>query len=319
MRALAALILGLALAGPLRAEEPWPARALTLLVGYGPGVAPDLVGRVVAERLAAALGQPVVVVNRPGSNGLIAGEEASRARADGYTLLVGDDGMFTIAPHIYRNLRFSPTQDFAPIASLVENQFVLAVRPDLPVSDLRSFLDHARQAQPPLAYGSPGSGGQAHLTMERLRRLAGIELLHVPFRTGVQAALGIVSGDIAAAFVGASAAGHIRAGRLRVIATTGPARSKAFPEVRTLGETFPGLEMTNWQGLFAPAGTPRPILDRLEAELRRITAAEDFVQRVGGGGDMRALLLGADAFAQRIRRDHERYRQIVEQVGLKPD
>jgi tripartite-type tricarboxylate transporter receptor subunit TctC len=318
MKTLILALLAL-LAPSLFAQEPWPSRPLTILVAYGPGVGPDLAARAVADRLGAALGQPVVVINRPGNNGLIGGEEASRARPDGYTLFLGDDGLFAIVTHLYRNLRFSPHRDFTPIASLVENQFLLGVRPELPVNDLQGFIEHARQASPPLAYGSSGSGGQAHLTMERMRRLAGIELLHVPFRTGGQAAMAIVSGDIAAAFVGASAAGHIRAGRLRIIATTGPSRSKALPDVPALNEVFPGLEMTNWQALFAPAGTPRPVLERLEQEVRRIVAAEDFIQRVGGSGDMRALNLGSEALAQRIRRDHERYGRIVESLGLKPD
>lgn len=301
------------------AQEPWPSRPVTLLVPHAPGVAPDLIARVIAERLAPSLGQPIIVKNQPGSSGLIGGEAAARSRPDGYTLMVGDDALFAIAPHLYPNMTFSPLRDFVPIISLVENQYMLVVRPDPAVTDLQSFLGYARRAVPPLAYGSNGNGSQSHLTMERLRVLAGLELLHVPYRTGGQIAAAVAIGEVSVAFVGASGTAQVRTGRLRALASTGAARSVTFPDVPTLNKTFPGFEMTNWQGLFAPAGTPQPIVVRLEQEVREILTQESVMERLASGSDLRALLLGPREFAQRIQRDSDKYREIVARLGLKID
>ena len=301
------------------AQEPWPSRPVTLIVPHAAGVTPDVVARILAERLAAPFGQPVVVINRPGSNGLIGGEAAARSRPDGHTLLIGDDALVTISPHLYPSMTFSPEKDFVPILSLVENQFFLVVRPDLPVTNLQSFFEYARQANPALAYGSNGQGSQSHLTMERLRGLAGVELLHVPYRTASQSATAIVTGEISVAFIGSSALSLVRSGKLRALASTGPMQSKSFPDVPPLNRSYPGFEMTNWQGLFAPAGTPQPILARIEQEVRAILTAEGLQERLAGGSDLRILLLGAAEFTQRIRRDSDRYREIVDRLGLKID
>jgi len=301
------------------AQEPWPSRPITLVVPHAAGVTPDVVARILAERLTPVLGQPVVVINRPGSNGLIGGEAAARSKPDGYTLMVGDDALFAISPHLYPAMTFSPEKDFVPILSLVENQYFLVVRPDLPVTDLRSFFAYARQANPTLAYGSNGQGSQSHLTMERLRGLAGVALLHVPYRTGSQSAAAVAAGEISVAFIGASALSQVRSGRLRALASTGPRQSTSFPDVPPLNKTFPGFEMTNWQGLFAPAGTPQAVLARIDQEVRAILAAEGVQERLAGGSDLRVVLLGAPEFAQRIRRESDRYRDIVERLGLKID
>ena len=319
MKKILLALLSLVLA-PAFAQEPWPSRPVTLIVPYTPGAAPDLIARAIGDKLSVALGQPVVVANRSGSAGLIGGDAAAHSKPDGYTLLVGDDGMFAIAPHLYRHMTFNPAVDFAPITSLVENAFVLAIDPALPATDVASFLELARKSNPPLAYGSFGSGSQPHLTMERLKSLGGgVPMLHVPYRTSGAAGMAIVGHEIAASFVGASAASYIRNGRLRAIATTGATRSRTLPEVPTLSETYPGLVMTNWQGLFAPAGTPAAVIQRIEREVREILASEELAQRLAGAGDMRALVLGPDAFAQRIRRDSEKYREIIEKLDLKLD
>jgi len=313
------LLLALLCAAPAGAQEPWPSRPITLVVPFGPGVAPDLIARALGERLSATLGQPLVILNRPGQTGLIGGETVAHSKPDGYTLLIGDDALFAIAPHVYRQLPFNPATELTPIISLIENAFILAINPALPATDLASFLALARKANPPLAYASFGNGSQSHLMMERLRSVAGLPLLHVPFRGSSQAAQAVASGDAAAAFTGVAGDALARSGRVRAVATTGAARSKSWPGLPTLAESFPGLVMTNWQGLFAPAGTAPAVLRRIEEAARDVLASDELVRKMSGGGDMRVLLLGSADFAQRIRRDSERYREIVERLGLKID
>jgi tripartite-type tricarboxylate transporter receptor subunit TctC len=295
----------------------YPARPVRIVVPYAAGgAAPDVVARVLAEQLSPAFGQPVIVENKPGSNGNIAAEYVARSAPDGYTLLLGHDGLFVINPHLYARMPVDVQRELAPVAALMRSTFVLAVNPGLAANSLPEFIELARRAQPPLAYASAGNGSQHHLMMERLRKLAGIELVHIPYQRGTAAA--VASGEVAAAFAGASAAPLIAAGRLRAIAVTSATRSPIYPGVPALAEFYPGFEMTAWLGLFAPAQTPPAIVRQIAEEVgKRFLAAPEVLRRLRDGTGLEPLAWTADEFREVIRRDSDSYGELVRQVGLK--
>src|SRR3989475_2785460 len=262
------------------AAGQYPSKPVRLLVPIPPGGGPDLVGRLIAARLTETLGQPVVVENRVGGNGMVAGEAVAKAAPDGYTLLVGMDSLLAINPHLYARMPFDPLSDLAPVTSLVSNGFFLVVNPQLPVHSLAEFIEYAKRANPPLQYASGGNGSQHHLTVEPLKGRAGVGLAHIPYKGGAPATAATVSGEVAAMMSGTSTAPQIKAGRLRVLAYTGPKRSSLLPEVPTIAETYPDFEMTQWYGLVAPPGTPEAVLARLRAEVNRVLKEPEIRKRL---------------------------------------
>jgi tripartite-type tricarboxylate transporter receptor subunit TctC len=278
-----------------------------------------LVGRILAPRLSEALGQPVVVENRVGSNGNIAGEAVAKAPADGYTLLVGNDSLFVTNAHLYKQMPFDPLKDLAPVASLVSNGFFLAVNPSLPVHTLPEFVEYARKANPPIQYASGGNGSQHHLTMERLKARAGFKAVHVPYKGGAPATTATVAGEVQAMMSGTSTAGQIKAGRLRAIAFTGPQRSRALPDVPTVAELYPDFVMVQWYGLFAPAGTPEPVLARLRAETNRALALPDVRDKLSNAGGVEPWITTPEEFSAEMKSEFATYGTLVREVGAKID
>jgi tripartite-type tricarboxylate transporter receptor subunit TctC len=297
----------------------YPSRTVRIVVTIPPGGAPDIAARVVGQKLAESLGQPVVVENRPGANGNTAAAEVARAAPDGYTLLVGADSLIAINPHLYAKMPLDTLKDLSPVASLVANQFVLSVNPALPVKSLQEFVDYARKSSPPLHYASGGNGSQHQLTMEMLKARAGIDLVHVPYRGGAPATAATMSGEVAAMFAGTSTAPQIKAGRLRALATSGAQRSTAFPELPTIGESYPGFENSIWLGLFGPAGLPPEVLLRLRQEAGKALQSADVRSRLHDAGGLEPLVTSAEEFAALIRRDHERYGKLIREIGIKAD
>jgi tripartite-type tricarboxylate transporter receptor subunit TctC len=310
----------LGLPGIARAQSPgaWPDRPIRMITTIPPGGAPDIVARILADRLQARLGQSVVVENRTGSNGAIAAEAAARARPDGYTLLFAQDTVFVVNPFVYESLAVNPLTELAPVASVAANQFILSVHPSLPVRSFAEFLEYARGPDA-LPYASGGVGSQHQLAMEMLARRAGLNVLHVPFRGGTPAANATVSGDTKAVFSGTSSAPLIQAGRLRALAVTGPERSPLFPDLPRIGEVFPGYEVVIWLGLFAPLGVPDPIMARLRAEVAASLADPAMRQRLDAAGGLEPLVTTPEQFASLIRTDAEKYRAVIREIGLKAD
>lgn len=297
----------------------YPSRPIKLIVPIPAGGAPDIAARVVGQKLSALLGQAVVVENHAGSNGNIAGDLVAKSTPDGYTLLLGQDSLIAINPHLYAKMSFDTLKDLVPIATVASNQFVLAVNPALPVRNFREFIDYAKRAQPPLAYASGGNGSQHHLSMEILKQRAGIDMLHVPFKGGAPATMATVAGDTVAMFSGTSTYAQIKAGKLRALAVTGTHRSQEFPELPTIGEFYPGYEVTIWLALFAPAGTPEAVIARLRAAIALALAAPDVKEQLNAAGGLEPFPSSPDEFSALIRRDYDKYGAVVKSAGIKVD
>jgi tripartite-type tricarboxylate transporter receptor subunit TctC len=297
----------------------FPSRAITIIVPIPPGGAPDIAARVVAQKLSDNLGQPVVVENRVGANGNIANELVARAAPDGYLLGLLADSQITINPHLYKKMPIDTLKDLAPVTPVAVNQFVLTVNPSLPVRSFAEFIEHAKQANPPLAYASGGNGSQHHLTMEMLKQRTGIKLLHVPYKGGAPAAAATVAGETAAVWSGSSNAAQIKAGRLRPLAVSGAHRSAQYPELPTIGEFYPGFENSIWLGLFGPAGIPEATLAKLRAELKRVLDSPEVKQRMNAAGGLDPFFASPDEFAALIRRDYEKYAKVVKDIALQVD
>jgi len=260
-----------------------------------------------------------VVENRPGSNGNLAMEATARAAPDGYTLLLCADAQIVIGPHLYAQMPLDTLKDLDPVATLVNTQMVLTVSPALPVKNLQEFVDYARRANPPLAYASIGNGSQHHLVMEMFKARAGIDLMHVPFKGGGPATMAILSGEVSAMFGGNSVSGHIRSGKLHPLAVAGRKRSAAYPDLPRLSEFYPGLEVTPWLALFAPAGTGASILERLRSETTKLLAEPQMKERIRNVGGLEPYVTTPDEFAALLRSEYARYGEIVKAVGAKVD
>jgi tripartite-type tricarboxylate transporter receptor subunit TctC len=214
---------------------------------------------------------------------------------------------------------FDPVKDLVPVTSLVSNQIVLTVNPALPAHTLREFVELARASKPPLFYASIGNGSNHHLAMEMLKRHVGIELTHVPYRGGGPAALAVLSGEVSVMFGGGSVVPTIKSGKLRGLATTGTVRNPATPELPTINEVYPGFESLSWHGVFVPAGTPQPIMDRLRNELKEVASQPEFKERLANTGSGEPYLVTPEEFNARIKSDYEKYGKLIRAIGVKVD
>jgi tripartite-type tricarboxylate transporter receptor subunit TctC len=311
----------LALAGACSgiASAQYPTRAVKVLCPIPPGGAPDIVARVLSQKLTELIGQPFVVENRTGSNGNIAGELAARAPADGYTLILSQDSLFIVNPHLYAKMAFNPLTDLVPVASVAANQFFLSVNPSLPAKNLKEFIEYARQASPPLSYASGGNGSLSHLSMEILKTRAGINLVHVPFKGGSPATTATVAGDTPVTFAGASAAGQIKAGKLRALATTASDRTPAFPDLPSIAELYPGYDIRTWHALFAPSGTPDAVLARLRSAVSTVLGQPDVKTRFNAAGGMEPYPTRIEDFSARISRDFEHFGKVIKDMRVTLD
>lgn len=317
MKKFALLVFLAAVAGTAFAQ--FPARPIHILVTIPPGGAPDIVARVVGERISHTLGQPVVVDNKPAANGNAAAQEVARAAPDGYTLLLAADSLIVINPHVYSSMPIDTLKDLTPISSLVSNQFVLSINPKLPPKNFQEFVEYAKKANPPLAYASGGNGSQHQLTMEMLKERAGFDMVHVPYKGGAPATAATMSGEVAALFSGTSSAPQIKAGRIRALAVAGGKRSPTFPDLPTIGEFYPGFENSIWLGLFGPANMPEDVLNRLRTEVQKALAAEDVKASLMGKGSLETLILSPQDFEKLIRRDYDKYGKLIKKLGIKAD
>ena len=316
---LAALVAMLATAA---AAQSYPTRPIRLIVGFPPGGATDVIARVVGQPLAARLGQPVVIENRPGSNGNIAGELVAKARPDGYTLLLGPDSLFAVNPHLYAKMPIDPLKDLVPVASLViSNQVVLAVNPaTAPVNDL-ARVRRAGAAQRPRRCSMRRSATAASIISpwKCSSSAPASTLTHVPYKGGGAAAIAVMAGEVIAMFGGGSMVPLVKSGRLKALAVSGSKRWPSLPELPTIAETYPGYEVTIWQGLFVPAGTPPAIIERLRGEVNAVLAQPEVGERLIAAGAGEPTIMAPDEFAALIRNDRDRYRALIKEIGVTVD
>jgi tripartite-type tricarboxylate transporter receptor subunit TctC len=251
--------------------QGFPLKTLTMVVGFAPGGGTDTVARVVAKFLGDNVGQQVIVDNRAGAGGNIATDHVVKAVPDGHTMLLGNVGALTVNPHLLK-LQYDPMRDLAPVTMAVVFPNLIVVHPSVPANTLAEFVKLARDKPGTITYGSSGIGGAGHLAGELLKMMAKIDLVHVPYKGGGPAMQGLLGGEIAAYFATPVAAGaHVKAGKARALATTGPQRDPLMPEVPTVAESgYPGYEATNWYAYLVPAATPREVVAKLNSELVKV-------------------------------------------------
>jgi tripartite-type tricarboxylate transporter receptor subunit TctC len=297
--------------------QDYPNKPVRVIVPYAPGGGADVIGRIMAQSLANALGQPFVVENRSGASGNIGSDFVAKSRNDGYTLLFAGTNLST-NPSLYDNLPYNPLKDFAPISQLTAAPYVLLVNPSVPARNFRELLALAKSAPGKLAYGSTGLGTPGQLAMESIKAIAKVDLLHVPFNGSPPMMAALVGGHVVAGFDNIlTAVPFVTSNRLRALAMSGGKRSPALPDVPTISEAgLPGFEAYIWQGVLAPAGTPSAILDKLQTTIVREFNKADVRARMADLG-VEIIASTPQDFAAFLKRDIERYAEIIRFSGAK--
>jgi len=302
-----------------QAPDAWPSKPVRLLLPFPPGGPTDILGRIVSDRLSAALGQPVVVENRGGAGGNVGAEAAAKSAPDGYTILLVSNPI-AISPSLYTRLNYDPQKDFAPVGLLATVPNVMVTHPSVPAHTLQEFIALAKSKPGGMNFGSGGAGTSNHAAGELFNIVAGVKLVHVPYK-GVNLAMNdVLAGQIHLVVIGVPAAGpHIKAGRLRALAVIAPQRLPALPDVPTVAEAgLPNFEVTTWYGVLAPAGTPKGIVGRLNAELVRIMHSPELKDRLAAMATEPATGT-PEEFADFIKRETAKWAEVVRQAGLKAD
>jgi tripartite-type tricarboxylate transporter receptor subunit TctC len=308
--------LAAALAPRLARAADYPSRPIRLIVPYAPGGALDTVARVLGAPLGEALGQGIVIYNRPGGGGLIGMNEAAKAAGDGYTLLLDHSGL-TYMPGLHAELPFDPVKDFAGVITAVSGSYVLAVNNDLPVRSVAELIAHAKSHPGRLSYGSAGVGTSIHLAGEFFARTAGIDIVHVPYKGAAPAVTDLAGGQIPMMFGPTTDILPLaRAGKIRALAVTSPQRSALAPELPTVAETLAGYEVVGWYGLAAPAATPKDVVAKLNAVTNKVLQAPDLIAKYNGLGFEPVGGTPAEASA-RIASDTVRWTKIIRDAGIK--
>lgn len=313
----ALLLASAALPRPGAAQPAWPSRPIRMIVGFAPGGATDIMARLIAARLQAELGQPVVVENRAGASGIIGTEAAARAAPDGYTVLMGSITTHAVNVPMYgARLSYDPVRDFAPVTRVSTGYNVLVVHPALPARSVAELIALAKARPGALAYGHGGNGTSTHLAGEMFKAQAGIDVLTVPFRSTSPATAALLGNEIQMMFdTSTSALPLARQGSVRLLATCAPQRRPAMPEVPAVAETLPGFEMSTWSGIFAPAGTPPAIVARLDAATRIAMRDTDVLARFGQLGN-ESFYAGPEEFADFVRAEIVNWTRIVRDARI---
>jgi len=316
--AAVALIALVILAPAATAEQGYPSRAVKLVVPYPPGALTDLLARAIGDRLGGALGQAVVVENKPGAGTLVGAEFVAKSSPDGYTLLMATSTTLGISPALYRPSPIDPRKDFAPVAQVGFVNFFLIANAAFPAKDMAEMIEAVRHAPGRYNYASVGSGSPHHLFMERLKTEYGLELQHVPYRGTPAALTDLLTGRIQLMFCDATVAvPNIRAGKVIALGTSAAKPTTLVPAVKPIAETVPGFDWQAWQGIVAPAGTPGEIVARLAAELQRIQTAAEFRDQLHQFGMEPSLLQTPSEFATLIEAEQPRWARVVKESGAK--
>lgn len=314
---LAASIVMLAGTGIASAQQ-YPSRPLRMIVPFAPGGSTDIMGRLVGQRLGDALGQQIVVDNRGGAGTMIGTEIAAKSPPDGYTLLLTNVA-FTINPGLHgKRLPYDPHRDFLPITLIASQPTVLAAHPSLPVRSVADLIKLARQKPGQLNFASSGTGGVGHIAGEMFKLLAGVDLIHVPYKGGGPAAVDLMAGQVMLAFIGMpTSMAHARAGKLRFLAVTDSKRAAAQPDLPTIAESgLSGYQVENWIGMLAPGGTPQNVVARVHDEVMKITQRPDVREKLESLG-FDVLALGPAEFKSLLARDIESFSRVIAEAKIR--
>lgn len=308
-----------ALAAPQAPAQSWPGKPVRMVVNFPPGGAADQLARALAPRLQETLGQPFVVENRPGANGSIGAGEVAKAAADGYSILMSSGGAIALNGLIYRNLGYDPMKALEPVAPVAVVAVFLEIRPAIPANTLAEFVAYARANPGKLNYGSPGNGSSPHLAGEMFNRAAKIQTTHVPYKGAGPAMTDLLGGQLDFMFDPGIGLAHVKAGKLRLLAVGSPRRHPQYPEVPTVAEVL-GVEFDadTVFGIYAPAGTPKDVVGRLNQAIAREMQAGPVAERAAAIG-AQPLVLAPEAFGARVRAEHERMAVLVKETGLKAE
>jgi tripartite-type tricarboxylate transporter receptor subunit TctC len=319
MRILSGL-LALTFAAASLAQD-YPSKPIRMVVGFPPGGGTDIVARFLVPRLTEQLGQTVFIENRPGATGTTAAAMVATSPGDGYTIMMGHVSVNAIAPSLFASLAYDVIKDFAPVAITASVPHLVTVHPSLPVNSLKELIAHLKANPGRLSFPSAGNGSMPHLAGEVFKNLAGVSVLHVPYKGSGQSMQDLLGGVHLVAFdTMAAASPHVRSGKLRALAVSSAARQPAFPDVPTAEEAgLPGYLVTTWYGVFAPAATPAPIVLRLHAEIVKAMQSPDVRARLDGIGADNTISRSPADFAAVVRADTARYAKIVKDIGLKLD
>ena len=301
-------------------SQSYPTKAIVLVVPFAPGGTSELISRLVAQKLSERLGQQVVVENRPGAAGNIAMEQVARAAPDGYTLILGHIGTLAVNPAMFPKLPYDAIKDFAPVSLMAAVPNIVTVNPAVPAKNLKEFLDLARTKPGSINYGSAGNGSAGHLAMEYLKRIAKVDMVHVPYKGTGPMLTDLLAGQTQATFTGSSPLiPHIASGKLRALAVGSTKRIPSLPNVPTIAESgFAGFETSQWYGIIAPAKTPPAIIQKLSAEIAQVMKLPDVVARLSGDG---TVMIGSTPkeFAAYIETEMKRWGEVVHAANIKAE
>jgi tripartite-type tricarboxylate transporter receptor subunit TctC len=302
------------------AQQPYPSKTLRIIVPFPPGGSIDPVARMLAPKLSESLGQPVIVDNRPGANGVIGTELLAKAAPDGYTLVHLGASTHVTNALLVKNLPYDSFKDFAPVATIQRSEYVLVVHPSLPANDLKQLIALAKARPGQINYASSGNGNLNHLAAELFNMMAGVRTHHVPYKGGGQALTDLMGGQVQMHFsVTIAAIPHIKSGRLKPLAIGGEQRFAALPQVPTFAEAgLPGFSLRPWQGVLAPARTPRPIVDRLATEIARIVGSPEIREKLANLG-MESLISTPEQFAALMQADYEKSGAVIKAANIRLD
>ncbi|MBI3938524.1 MAG: tripartite tricarboxylate transporter substrate binding protein [Betaproteobacteria bacterium] len=316
--AVLSLVIG-ALFAALSAHAAYPEKPIRIIVPWAPGGTTDILARTVADKLHVALGQPVIVENRPGAAGNIGSELVAKSKADGYMLLFGLMNTHVVNPALYKTLPFKGVEDFTPIAMLAIVVTTMVIHPSVPANNIRQFIALARANPGKLAYASAGTGSSTHLNAVLFEKMAGIQMLHVPYKGGAPAVLDTITGQTQMLISAATQTlPHVKAGKLRLLGVTRSKRVAMLPDVPAIAETLPGYEATVWFGAFGPAGMPKEVTMKLNAEINRIMTSPEVKKRMDDIG-VEVVNTTPEQFLATLRQEVAHWAKVIREFNIKAD
>ena len=320
MRGMLATAVFLAVSTALSAQD-YPSKPIRMVVGFPPGGGTDVVARTLAPRMSELLGQPIVIENRPGATGTVAAGQVAKSPSDGYTIMMGHVSVNAIAPSLFSNLSYDVLKDFAPIAIAAAVPHLVTVHPSMPANSLKELIAQLKSQPGKLSFPSAGNGSMPHLAGEIFKSLAGVQVVHVPYKGSGQSMQDLLGGQHLVAFDTMPASSpHVRSGKLRALAVSSATRVPGLPEVPTAEEAgLAGYVVSTWYGVFAPAGTPAAIVGRLHADTVKAMQTPDTKAKLEGIGADGTVSRSPEEFAALVRADTARYAKIVKDIGLRID